>query len=75
MILNAATLTALRELNGFTQVDLARRTEELGTKVSQGRISELESADQRVKPATALVLAKALGVPVAAIRVSPAEVA
>lgn len=72
MVLNGASLTAIRERSGLTQSDLAR-----STGVSQGRISELESGSLNVRPATAKALADALAVPVAALlaTLSPEQVA
>lgn len=62
MRINAAALTAIRERSGFTQLALAE-----ASGVSQGRISELESADANVRPATVKALADALQVPIVAI--------
>lgn len=65
---NPAALAAIRERSGLTQTDLAN-----ATGVSQGRISELESKPQNLRPATAKKLAEALQVPVVAITTSNIE--
>ena len=70
MRINGPTLTVIRERSGLTQSDLARMT-----GVSQGRISELESGELNVRPATALALSKALAVPVVTIIKDEASVA
>lgn len=59
---NPAALVAIRERTGFTQSDLAKQS-----GVSQGRISELESASMAVRPGTVKALAAALQVPFTAI--------
>lgn len=57
------TLRALRELAGYSQAELSRKS-----KVSQGHISDLEAADlSGIRPATAKSLAEALGIPMPAL--------
>lgn len=63
--MNPAALTAIREMAGMSQAELARRS-----GLSQGHISELERAEKRARPATIKKLALALAVPVPAL-VSP----
>lgn len=78
MDINGSALQAIRERSGLTQSDLARETERIGPRVSQGRISELESGDpakSAVRPATAKVLADALSVPLVALLRSAEQVA
>jgi transcriptional regulator with XRE-family HTH domain len=60
---NPATLTALRELAGFSQAELARRS-----GLSQSHISELERGDKKPRPGTVKKLAAALAVPIPALR-------
>lgn len=62
--LNPVTLRVLRERSGFSQSELARRTNGL---ITQGHISLLESGDRKASPKTVKVLAEALGCPVAAL--------
>lgn len=70
MDINAAALASIRQLNGLSQAELARRS-----GVSQGYISELESGTKSQSgPATIKKLADALSVPIgalAAVRVHP----
>lgn len=67
MQINGAALKAIRERSGLSQSDLSRRTT---PKVSQGRISELESDKPNtdgIRPGSAKALADALGVPLLAL--------
>lgn len=65
MLLNGTALRMIRERSGHTQASLAR-----GSKVSQGRISELESGVRNVRPGTVKALADALAIPIAALVVA-----
>ena len=63
MQINPSALTSLREITGWSQAELARRS-----GVGQGAISEYEAGkNTRVRPGTARKLADALGVPPQAI--------
>lgn len=62
MIVNGPATKAIRERTGLSQVDLAE-----GSKVSQGRISEIEAGFLNVRPATVKALAEALAVPMTAL--------
>ncbi len=62
MVLNGQALQAIRERSGLTQTELAAQT-----GVSQGRISELEAGNLRVRPNTVKALADALRVPTTAL--------
>lgn len=71
MKINGTTVAALRERSGLTQTALSARSGHL----SQGRISEIESAGViSVRPATAVCLAETLGVPLMAILAEPEAV-
>lgn len=63
MDINPAALTAIRELSGLSQAELARRA-----NISQGYISEIEKGAKRPSPSMVLRIAETLGVPVAALR-------
>lgn len=62
MRINGPALKAIRERSGLSQSDLAR-----STGISQGRISEIESASPAIRPATATTIADHLQVPLLAI--------
>lgn len=63
MAFNGAALTAIRTRTGLTQSDLAR-----ATGISQGHISQLESAAQtNPRPGTVKKIAEALAVPITAL--------
>lgn len=74
MQINPPSHVAIREASGFSQAALSRATK---GKVSQGRISTIESSEGpvTVRPETAKALAEAMSVPVAALTVPNAEVA
>lgn len=57
-----AHIRALREATGINQAELARRM-----RVTQAQVSHLESGRRRGEPATRLLLAEALEVPLGAI--------
>ena len=60
--LNPVALRTIRELAGFSQAELARRT-----GISQGHISQLESGQKRPRPQTVRLLADHLGVPLGSL--------
>lgn len=62
MVLNGQALAAIRQHAGLTQTELAQQT-----GVSQGRISELEAGNLRVRPTTVKALSDALRVPTTAL--------
>ncbi len=68
MRINPVALQVIRVLGGQSQSELARRT-----GISQSYISELESGDKPGSPAKLLILAKELGVPVAALLREPSD--
>lgn len=62
---NPVSFKTIRELTGFTQAELGRRT-----GISQGHISQIEAGQKRPRPQTVRTLAHALGVPVGALLTS-----
>lgn len=72
MIVNPDACRSIRERTGLSQSELSRRTK---PKVSQGRISEIESKATNVRPATAKAIADALDVPLGALILRDTEAA
>ena len=64
---NPVAIRTIRELAGFSQAELARRT-----GISQGHISQIESGHKRPLPATLKKIAAAIGVPLGSLLVSDA---
>lgn len=60
--MNPIALRTIRELAGFSQAELARRT-----GISQGHISQIESGQKHPRPRTVRLLADHLGVPLGSL--------
>jgi transcriptional regulator with XRE-family HTH domain len=66
---NPVAFKTIRELAGFSQAELARRS-----GVSQGHISQIEAGQKRPRPQTVHKFAAALGVPIGSLLCSDADV-
>jgi transcriptional regulator with XRE-family HTH domain len=65
--INPVALRTIRQLSGFSQAELARRT-----GISQGHISQIEAGQKHPRPRTLRLLAEHLGVPLGSL-LAPAE--
>ena len=68
MNVNPEAFKTIRELAGFSQAELSRRT-----GISQGHISQIEAGQKRPRPQTVRKFANALGVPVGSLLSSDPE--
>jgi transcriptional regulator with XRE-family HTH domain len=59
---NPVALRTIRELAGFSQAELSRRS-----GISQGHISQIERGHKQPRPATLRTLADVLGVPLGSL--------
>lgn len=62
MDINPVAFRTIRELAGFSQAELSRRT-----GISQGHISQIEAGQKRPRPATLRRLATEMGVPLGSL--------
>ena len=62
MNVNPVAFRTIRELAGFSQAELSRRT-----GISQGHISQIESGQKRPRPQTLRTFARVMGVPLGSL--------